>query len=98
MSILDSAMIGKTMVEKVLSKRKNVEIKYNAFPEKYYIDHETKYVRAMHMNDDSTLQFDFLVLCNGPDAAFHIWDHFGCVLPLLHGQGYAFDMINKDLS
>ena len=84
MNILDSKKLGDAMVNKVLAKRSNVEIRYNTFPTKYDIHPETKHVQNLILNNKEKLACDLLVLCNGPDAGFHIWDHFGCVLPLIH--------------
>jgi len=39
-----------------------------------------------------------LVLCNGPQAPYHIYKNFGSVLPSVQAQGYCFDIEYEDLS
>ena len=85
MNILDNSKLGDVLINKVLAKKSNVKFKYNTQPTKYDIDPQTKHVKDIHLNNNEKLSCDFLVLCNGPDAGFHIWDHFRCVLPMLHG-------------
>jgi len=53
-----------------------------------------KYVK---LGNGKCLPLDLVVLCNGPEAPYHIADTLGVILPNVQGQGYAFDIAYDDL-
>jgi hypothetical protein len=79
------------MINKVLPKYKNVEIKYSANVEGYKTEKNiVKSVifkesnipgRSVNFSAPNSIDCDVVVLCNSPEAPYHIWENFGCILP-----------------
>lgn len=88
MTILDTGKLGQTLL-KLLSANKNVEIKYYTEVTGYKI--ENSLVKAVKTSQGD-IPCDIVVLCNGPQAPYHIYEHFKEVLPSIQAQGYCFNM------
>mmetsp|Transcript_18387 Transcript_18387/g.31433 ORF Transcript_18387/g.31433 Transcript_18387/m.31433 type:complete len:117 (+) Transcript_18387:769-1119(+) len=96
MNVLDSAKMGASL-QKILSKRKNVVLLNSAEVTSYDVNIESKQVARVTLKDKA-LDCDVVVLCNGPQAPFHLYDHFGSVIPMMNAQGYVFDVEYADKS
>ena len=96
MDILDATKLGASLI-KILNKRENVQFKYDSEALSYVIDQNSKIVRCVKTKKED-INCDILVLCNGPQAPYHIYKNFGSVLPSVQAQGYCFDVEYDDLS
>lgn len=77
MTILDTWKLGQSFL-KILARKPNVEIRYSTEATGYVIK-DSKVTKVQTNKGD--VSADLVVLCNGPEAPYHIYKHFGCVLP-----------------
>lgn len=85
-------------MNKVLSKRKNVKIMCNSEVVGYDIDSDTKMAKSVILKNGKKITSDLVILCNGPEAPFHMADCLDTILPSIQGQGYSFDVTVDDKS
>ena len=90
-SVLNFTKFGDVMIQKVLKRYKNIEMICGAEITNYNIDEITKKVTNIQLQNGTNFPVDAVVLCTGPQSPRHVYEHFGCVLPSISAQGYAFD-------
>ena len=92
MNTIDTTKFGQKLWE-ITDKLENVKIECNSEVTGYDIEESTGIVKAVSIGKlKSKIHCDQVILCNGPQAPRHIWDHFHSVLPGIHGLGYTFDV------
>lgn len=82
MNILNSTKMGQALVN-ALKKRDNVRISYNSDVSSYVIDPDTKMAKSVKLKDGRIVPCDLVILCNGPDAPFHMASCLNTILPSL---------------
>lgn len=91
MNILNTGMLGEILL-KALSRKKNVQICYNAEVTNYDIDPVTKMVKFVKLKDGRIIPCDLVILSNGPEAPYHMAECLQTIFPSLQAQGYVFDI------
>ena len=99
LNILDINMLGQVLT-KAMRKRDNVKILCNTEANGYDIDKATGIVKAVKTNNPEhpRIECDVVVLSNSPASPYHLWEHFGTILPSIQAQGYVFDLLYDDKS
>ena len=82
MNTLNSTKMGQALVN-ALKKRDNVRISYNSDVSSYVIDPDTKMAKSVKLKDGRIVPCDLVILCNGPDAPFHMASCLNTILPSL---------------
>lgn len=82
MNILNSTKMGVALVN-ALKKRKNVKITYDADVVGYEIDEKTKMAKHVKLRDGRIVPCDLVILCNGPEAPYHMASCLQTIFPSL---------------
>lgn len=82
MNTLNSAKIGQALVN-ALKKRKNVKITCDAEVVAYEIDEKSKMAKFLKLRDGRIVPCDLIILCNGPEAPYHLASCLQTILPSL---------------
>jgi hypothetical protein len=82
--VFDSTKFGNLMANRILPKRSNVKLRWSTKVTGYLIDPQSKCVTSVKTDDGSVIPCDIVLNCLGPQASFHIYEHFNAVVPSIH--------------